>query len=92
MFQFKRYAPPFKNRPKISNVNQKINQEDLSAWAKGSYDYNQGDEYKDANHENFPTIAMYMPEDVSTGFRGNWGGKAFSTIGANMLLPQGKKD
>jgi len=91
LFQFKRYAPPFKNRPKISNVNQKINQEDLSAWAKGSYDYNQGDEYKDANHENFPTIAMYMPEDVSTGFRGNWGGKAFSTIGANMLAAAGQE-
>ena len=91
LFQFKRYAPPFKNRPKISNVNQKIKVEDLSAWAKGSYDYNQGDEYKDANHENFPTIAMYMPEDVSTGFRGNWGGKAFSTVGANMLASAGQE-
>ena len=91
LFQFKRYAPPFKNRPKISSVDSKIKQEDLSAWAKGSYDYNQGDEYKDANHENFPTIAMYMPEDVSTGFRGNWGGKAFSTIGANMLAAAGQE-
>ena len=89
LFQFKRYAPPFKNRPKRSLTNEKI--EDLSAWAKGAYDYNQGDEYKDANHENFPTIAMYMPEDVSTGFRGNWGGKAFSTVGANMLASAGQE-
>ena len=89
LFQFKRYAPPFKNRPKASLTNEKI--EDLSAWAKGAYDYNQGDEYKDANHENFPTIAMYMPEDVSTGFRGNWGGKAFSTVGANMLAAAGQE-
>ena len=89
LFQFERYAPPFKNRPKRSLTNEKI--EDLSAWAKGAYDYNQGDEYKDANHENFPTIAMYMPEDVSTGFRGNWGGKAFSTIGANLLAAAGQE-
>ena len=89
LFQFKRYAPPFKNRAKRSLTNEKI--EDLSAWAKGAYDYNQGDEYKDANHTNFPTIAMYMPEDVSTGFRGNWGGKAFSTVGANMLAAAGQE-
>ena len=91
LFQFKRYAPPFKNRPKVSNGDLETKIDDLSAWAKGSYDYNQGDEYKDANHENFPTIAMYMPEDVSTGFRGNWGGKAFSTIGANMLAAAGQE-
>ena len=91
LFQFKRYAPPFKNRPKVSNSDLSKKIEDLSAWAKGSYDYNQGDEYKDANHENFPTIAMYMPEDVSTGFRGNWGGKAFSTIGANLLAAAGQE-
>jgi len=91
LFQFKRYAPPFKNRPKVSNANLDKKLDDLSAWAKGAYDYNQGDEYKDANHENFPTIAMYMPEDVSTGFRGNWGGKAFSTIGANLLAAAGQE-
>ena len=91
LFQFKRYAPPFKNRPKVSNSDLQTRIDDLSAWAKGSYDYNQGDEYKDANHENFPTIAMYMPEDVSTGFRGNWGGKAFSTIGANLLAAAGQE-
>jgi len=28
---------------------------------------------------------MYMPEDVSTGFKANWGGKAFSNIGAGLL-------
>ena len=90
LFQFKRYAPPFRNRRKNDNNDLEKKIEDLSAWAKGSYDYNQGDEYKDANHQNFPTIAMYMPEDVSTGFRGNWGGKAFSTIGANLLSAAGQ--
>ena len=32
---------------------------------------------------------MYMPEDVSTGFRGNWGGKALSTVGSNLLASAG---
>ena len=90
MFQFKRYSPPFKNREKfdIKKPNQKI--KDLSAWARGSYDYNQSDSYIAANQTNYPSIIMYMPEDVSTGFRGNWGGKAFSTFGANMLSAAGQ--
>ena len=91
MFQFKRYSPPFKNREKfdIKKPNKKI--KDLSAWARGSYDYNQSDSYIAANQTNYPSIIMYMPEDVSTGFRGNWGGKAFSTIGANMLAAAGQE-
>jgi len=31
-----------------------------------------------------------MPEDISTGFRGNWGGKAFSTVGAGILGAAGQ--
>ena len=94
LFEFKRYKPPFQdvdmfelggnttNRLNLKGdngdkINAKIN--DLSAWNKGSYDYNQSQSYEDAG-EQFPSIIMYMPEDISTGFRGNWGGKAFSTV------------
>jgi len=62
----------------------------LFAWKEGSYDYNQSASYKDANPDDFPAIVMYMPEDVSTGFRGNWGGKAFSTVGAGILGAAGQ--
>ena len=104
MFEFKRYQPPFKNVDMFAfkegdynrlnlkgdngdNINETIS--DLSAWNKGSYDYNQSNSYKDAG-EQFPSIIMYMPEDISTGFRGNWGGKAFSTVGAGILGAAGQ--
>ncbi len=54
-----------------------------------SNDYNQANDYEDAG-KNFPSIIMYMPEDISTGFRGNWGGKAFSTVGAGILGAAGQ--
>jgi len=61
----------------------------LFDWKAGSYDYNQSKSYKDAGPD-FPSIIMYMPEDISTGFRGNWGGKAFSTVGAGILGAAGQ--
>ena len=38
--------------------------------------------YADSQKSNrFPqTFIMYMPEDISTGFRANWGGKAFGNF------------
>tara|TARA_B100000427_G_scaffold222778_1_gene186492 strand:- start:629 stop:1996 length:1368 start_codon:yes stop_codon:yes gene_type:complete len=105
LFEFKRYQPPFKDvdmfafkqdgdtvRLNLKGDNgDKINAtiDDLSAWNKGSYDYNQSNSYKDAG-EQFPSIIMYMPEDISTGFRGNWGGKSFSTVGAGILGAAGQ--
>ena len=61
----------------------------LFAWKEGSYDYNQSASYKPAG-DDYPSIIMYMPEDISTGFRGNWGGKAFSTVGAGILGAAGQ--
>lgn len=99
LFEFKRYSPPFKqmdmfkvtgsDKKSTLNLNNKERVKDLSAWNKGSYDYNQSNSYKDAG-EQFPSVIMYMPEDVSTGFRGNWGGKAFSTVGAGILGAAGQ--
>ena len=101
LFQFKRYAPPFRKVDMFSynrgnkgygrlNLNKdKRVEDDLSAWARGAYDYNQATAYEDAG-EQFPSIIMYMPEDISTGFRGNWGGKAFSTVGAGILGAAGQ--
>ena len=41
--------------------------------------------YADSQKSNrFKDIIMYMPEDISTGFRSNWGGKAFSNIAAML--------
>lgn len=60
----------------------------LLRTAGAYYDYNQANQYTPAG-EDYPPIIMYMPEDISTGFRGNWGGKAFSNIGADLLKSAG---
>jgi len=75
LFTFKKYQAPFGNRTKI----------DVEG---GVFDYNQSNEYVSAG-EDYKTIIMYMPEDVSTGFKANWGGKAFSNIGAGILKSAG---
>ena len=85
LFEFKKYKPPFQSQVR------KIAQDDGTLVQKdqhGQYDYNRTGEYEDAEPD-YKTIIMYMPEDVSTGFRGKWGGKAFSTFGANLLRSAG---
>ena len=106
LFEFKRYVPPFRQKrmleysatdgkkfknqlkKQLKNSQKDTTNKDFKKLAS-SYDYNQANEYKPAGDE-FPSVIMYMPEDISTGFRGNWGGKAFSTIGAGILAAAGQ--
>ena len=86
LFQFFKYKPPFaKNSVGGADGN-------ASAGTQFSTNYNQGGNgsasYTTAD-ATYKTIVMYMPEDISTGFRGNWGGKAISTAGANLLRSAG---
>ena len=53
-------------------------------------DYNQSSNYTDAS-EKFKTIIMYMPEDISTGFRAGWAGKSMSNVTAGALRSLGKE-
>ena len=78
LFQFYAYKPPFSG-----NSGELVN----NAFVR---DYNQAEQYESAG-EDYPTVVMYMPEDISTGFRGNWGGKAISTAGSNLLGAAGAK-
>ena len=82
LFQFYEYKPPFQNNRAGTGTAREGTQ--------FSRDYNQANQYKLAGG-SYPSIVMYMPEDVSTGFRGNWGGKAISTVGANLLGAAGAK-
>jgi len=66
-----------------------MNEKNLNKLWENTVDYNQSGMYEDAG-DQFPPIVMYMPEDISTGFRGNWGGKAFSTVGAGILSAAGQ--
>ena len=113
MFEFYKYAPPFKNntsttnnpnytqrqpvttprsrtnRGQNSNAGSTGQRTNLAATAGNYRDYNQADFYKNADNKVYKPIIMYMPEDISNGFRANWGGKAFSNIGAGMLSAAG---
>ena len=60
------------------------NRTNLLATAGNYFDYNQAKDYQSAG-TNYPPIIMYMPEDISTGFKSNWGGKAFSNLATDTL-------
>lgn len=48
-------------------------------------DYNQASFYDKADASGYLPIIMYMPEDISTGFKAQWTGKSTSTLGADAL-------
>ena len=88
-FQFYKYTPPFRKRAQI-----------ISGGETGSgtvvakqYDYNQtGVAKEQSQYENsngMPPIVLYMPEDISTGFRSNWTGKAYGNFASNALKSAG---
>tara|TARA_B100000965_G_scaffold312384_1_gene272190 strand:- start:6337 stop:7359 length:1023 start_codon:yes stop_codon:yes gene_type:complete len=85
LFEFKKYKPPFQNATRKSDKGDGTQEK----AQHGQYDYNRAGEYEDAEPE-YKSIIMYMPEDVSTGFKGNWGGKAFSTFGADAMRAMGQ--
>jgi hypothetical protein len=75
LFQFYDYKPPFgKGAEKVEN---------------GIYDYNQSAAYEKASAD-YKSIALYMPEDVSAGFRANWTGKSMSTMATDSLRAMGR--
>lgn len=40
--------------------------------------------------KDLPTISLYMPEDISADYQGNWGGRDFSPLGAALLRSTGQ--
>lgn len=71
-FNFFKYDPPFGRRT--------TNNEDNT---KGRlYNFGRSGEYTRSGN---PTILLYMPEDISTGYKANWGGKAFSNFTRDLL-------
>ena len=55
--------------------------------------YNQSNDdsnfYKETSR---PAVIMYMPQDLSTGYRAQWSGKKFSNIGADLLKAAGAEN
>jgi len=80
VFEFYEYNPPFKNDGSTAAFG-------LEALAK----YNSSvEQYSQQN--TLKSVILYMPEDISTGFKANWTGKNFSNIGAGLLRSAGGTD
>jgi hypothetical protein len=76
MFQFFDYKTAFAN----SDAPPQLNAE-ADVYLK---DYNAGIASLTKN-DNYPTIGLYMPEDVSSHYNAKWGGRDFSPLGAALL-------
>lgn len=97
-FQFYKYTPPFSKRAKITGggvTGGTYTKKRGTAFIKpnevvtNGYDYNQtGIAKEESQYENsngMAPIVLYMPEDISTGFRSNWTGKAFGNFASDAL-------
>ena len=87
LFEFYKYAPPFRAQKSDANFTGG-NRTNLLATAGNVFDYNRAGDYEKAG-EDYSSVIMYMPEDISTGFKANWGGKAFSNIATDVLRSAG---
>lgn len=76
LFEFYDYKPPFGKGAQDTGVAR-------------VYDYNQSKAYEKAS-ANYQSIALYMPEDVSSGFRAQWTGKSMSTLAVDALRSMGQ--
>jgi len=76
-FEFFEYNPPFKNDGSTAEFGleslNKYNASVDSQYSKTTLD----------------SILLYMPEDISTGFKANWTGKNFSNTGAGIMRTAG---
>lgn len=83
MFEFYKYKPPF----------QGVNRGATKGGSSPVRAYNQtAEDAKFYTSVKSGPVILYMPEDISTGYKANWSGKAFSNIGASALATAGGND
>ena len=83
MFEFYKYQPPF----------QGVNRDATRQGSSPVRAYNQtAEDAKFYTSVKSGPVILYMPEDISTGYKANWSGKAFSNIAADALATAGSKD
>ena len=83
LFEFYEYQPPFQN----------INKGAARAGGSALSVYNQSaTDAKLYEKTSLQSVILYMPEDVSTGYKANWSGKAFSNLGRDALATAGSGD
>jgi hypothetical protein len=83
MFEFYKYQPPFQG------INKGATKEGSAAVRA----YNQSvEDAKFYTRIKDGPVILYMPEDISTGYKANWTGKAFSNIARDALSTVGSGD
>ena len=80
-FSFYKYKGPFSANRNGSGI-------DVDGFSNDFTEYNQaGAEYQ--VYPDSKNILLYMPEDISTGYRTDWGGKGFSNVTTAALKAGG---
>jgi hypothetical protein len=82
LFEFYDYKPPFKG---INKGATKDSNKALDVYNQSSTDAS----FYEKTAKGLKTVALYMPEDISTGYKANWSGKAFSNIGRDIMATAG---
>lgn len=85
LFEFYEYQPPFQN------INKGATKDKSTPLAT----YNESvaaEKFYNKTTSTEQSVILYMPEDVSTGYKANWSGKAFSNIGRDALSLAGSGD
>ena len=92
MFNFYRYTPPFKKDvgdrtywwEKGSNTDEAQAENATTGVGRGGIsEYNKSALYSRA--ETLTPIVLYMPEDISSSYKANWTGKAFSNVARDAM-------
>jgi len=92
MFNFYRYTPPFKkaSRDKTYFWQKGSKKDSLEILeGKGEKSSNTIDDYNFSSlysrEEVLTPVVLYMPEDISSQYKANWTGKAFSNIARDAM-------
>ena len=83
MFEFYEYRPPFQD------INKGATKNNSTPVALYNESVTRADFYEKTAEK---PVILYMPEDISTGYKANWSGKAFSNIGRDVLSTAGSGD
>ena len=86
LFEFFNYSPPFSKEKNGNNIVKGEDGVDGFVKFEAQFAYNQTDYTPVGN-----PIIMYVPEDISTGYRANWEGKNMSTLATDGLRAMAQK-
>lgn len=79
MFDFYEYSPPFDGR---NGGGTGLNVDALGRYNSTAMQYNK-------SQKNLKQIMLYMPEDISTGYKTNWQGKNFANRARDIMRTYG---